>query len=48
MTSLPGYPGAAAVVLFKSQDTRDNLHVVQFYERLKILTEEGKNTPMLS
>jgi len=43
MTSLPGYPGAAAVVLFKEEITRDDMHVVQHYDRIKILTEEGKN-----
>jgi hypothetical protein len=42
MTSLPGYPGAAAVVLFREQITEDNLHVVNHYERIKILTEDGK------
>ncbi len=42
MTSLPGYPGAAAVVLYKEEQTKDDLHVVQHYERIKILTEEGK------
>lgn len=42
MTSLPGYPGAAAVVLFREEITKDDLHVVQHYERIKILTEEGK------
>lgn len=42
MTSLPGYPGAPAVVLFREQITRDDLHVIQHYDRIKILTEEGK------
>ena len=42
MTSLPGFPGASAVVLFREQITRDDLHVVQHYDRIKILTEEGK------
>jgi Domain of Unknown Function with PDB structure (DUF3857)/Transglutaminase-like superfamily len=42
MTSLPGYPGAAAVVLYREEITKDDLHVVQHYERVKILTEEGK------
>lgn len=42
MTSLPGYPGASAVVLFREQITRDDLHVVQHYDRIKILTEDGK------
>jgi len=42
MKSLPGYPGAAAVVLFREEITKDDLHYVQHYERVKILTEEGK------
>ena len=42
MTSLPGYPGAPAVVLFREEITKDDLHVHQFYERMKILTEDGK------
>jgi hypothetical protein len=42
MKSLPGYPGAPAVVLFKEEITKDDLHVVLHYERIKILTEEGK------
>jgi hypothetical protein len=41
MKSLPGYPGAAAVVLYREEVTRDDLHVIQHYERIKILTEEG-------
>lgn len=42
MTSLPGYPGVPAVLLFREEITRDDLHNQQHYERLKILTEEGK------
>jgi hypothetical protein len=42
MTSLPGYPGASAVVLFKEEITTDDMHVVQHYYRIKILTEDGK------
>jgi Domain of Unknown Function with PDB structure (DUF3857)/Transglutaminase-like superfamily len=42
MTSLPGYPGASAVVLFREQITTDDMHSIQRYERVKILTEEGK------
>jgi hypothetical protein len=41
MTSLPGYPGAAAVVLFDEEITKDDLHVIQHYKRVKILTQEG-------
>jgi len=42
MTSLPGYPGAAAVVLFREEIAKDDMHVFQHYERIKILTEDGK------
>jgi hypothetical protein len=42
MKELPGYPGAPAVVLYREQITKDDLHVVQHYDRIKILTEEGK------
>ncbi|HSU19980.1 MAG TPA: DUF3857 domain-containing protein [Acidobacteriaceae bacterium] len=42
MTSLPGYAGAAAVVLYREEITKDDLHVVQHYDRIKILTDEGK------
>jgi len=42
MKSLPGYPGAAAVVLFREEITKDDMHSVFHYERIKILSEEGK------
>jgi hypothetical protein len=42
MTSLPGFPGAAAVVLFREQVTNDDLHYVQHYDRIKILTKDGE------
>jgi hypothetical protein len=42
MKSLPGYPGAPALVLFKEEITMDDLHIVRHYQRVKILTEEGK------
>ena len=42
MKELPGYPGAPAVVLYREQITKDDLHVVLHYDRIKILTEEGK------
>ncbi len=42
MTSLKGYPGAPAVILYREEITKDDLHSVQHYERIKILTEEGK------
>ena len=43
MTELPGYPGAAAVVLNRDEEDRDDLHVVKRYERIKILSEKGKD-----
>jgi len=42
MTSVPGYPGAAAVVLFDEEITKDDLHVITHYQRVKVLNEEGK------
>ena len=42
MTSVPGYPGAAAVVLFDEEITKDDLHEILHYQRVKVLNEEGK------
>ena len=42
MTSLPGYPGVAAVVLNREEVTKDDLHTVFHYERIKILTKDGE------
>lgn len=42
MTSLPGYPGVAAVILNKEEITKDDLHTEYHYARIKILTEDGK------
>jgi hypothetical protein len=42
MTSYPGYPGVAAVVLYREQITKDSDFSVMHYERIKILTDEGK------
>ncbi len=42
MKELPGYPGAPAVVLYREEITKDDLHVVQHYDRIKVLTDEGK------
>jgi Domain of Unknown Function with PDB structure (DUF3857)/Transglutaminase-like superfamily len=42
MTSLPGYPGAAAVVLNREEVTKDELNAVFHYERIKILTKDGE------
>jgi len=42
MTSVPGYPGVAAVVLYREVIAKDDLHEQLHYDRIKILTEEGK------
>jgi transglutaminase-like putative cysteine protease len=42
MKELPGYPGAAAVVLNREEIYNDDLHVIDHYNRIKVLTEEGK------
>jgi transglutaminase-like putative cysteine protease len=42
MTALPGYPGAAAVVLNREETTKDDLHAAFHYERIKILTKDGE------
>jgi len=42
MKSLPGYPGASAVILNEEEITNDDMHVHQHYVRIKVLTEEGK------
>jgi hypothetical protein len=42
MTSIPGFPGASAVVLYREEITSDDLHSVAHYDRIKILTKEGE------
>jgi len=42
MTSLPGYPGVAAVVLNREEITKDDMHSLTHYERIKILTKDGE------
>ncbi len=42
MTSMPGYPGVAAVILNKEEITSDDRHSAQHYARMKILTDDGK------
>ncbi len=42
MKEQAGYPGAPAVILNREEITRDDLHVMQHYERIKVLTEKGK------
>jgi hypothetical protein len=43
MTSDPAAPGADAVYLYREETTNDNYHTRTVYERLKILTEKGKD-----
>jgi hypothetical protein len=42
MTADPKAPGAAAVYLYREETTDDQLHYHSLYERIKILTEKGK------
>jgi hypothetical protein len=42
MTSVPSDPGAAAVYLYREETTDDHLHYHGYYERIKVLTEKGK------
>jgi hypothetical protein len=42
MTADPLAPGAAAVYLNREETTDDSLHFHGFYERIKVLTEKGK------
>jgi len=41
MTSQPEVPGAAAVYLFREESSDDQLHMVSFYVRLKVLNQRG-------
>ena len=42
MKSVPKAPGASAIYLFREERTEDSLHMFSVYERIKILTEGGK------
>jgi len=42
MTADPKAPGAAAVYLYREETTADSLPFHTYYERMKILTEKGK------
>jgi transglutaminase-like putative cysteine protease len=42
MTQDPKAPGAAAVYLYREETVDDTLHYHTYYERVKILTEKGK------
>ena len=44
MTEDPKAPGAAAVCLYHEEKIEDNLRFHSYYERIKILTEKGKET----
>jgi len=43
MTIDPKAPGAAAVYLYREEKTDDQAHLHSFYERIKVLTEKGKD-----
>jgi hypothetical protein len=43
MTADPKAPGEAAVYLYREETTDDALHFHSYYERIKILTEKGKD-----
>ncbi|HEY3705405.1 MAG TPA: DUF3857 domain-containing protein [Terracidiphilus sp.] len=42
MTSDPKAPGAAAVILYREERTDDDIHYHAVVERIKVLTEKGK------
>lgn len=42
MTADPKAPGAAAVYLYREETTDDSLHFHSLHERIKVLTEKGK------
>ena len=42
MTADPKAPGAAAVYLYREETTDESLHYQSYYERIKVLTEKGK------
>lgn len=42
MTADPKAPGAAAVYLYREETTDDKLHFHSYFERVKVLTEKGK------
>ncbi|HEY1986240.1 MAG TPA: DUF3857 and transglutaminase domain-containing protein [Terracidiphilus sp.] len=44
MTSDPKAPGADAVYLNRAESSDDRLHFHEYYERIKVLTEKGKET----
>jgi len=48
MTADPKAPGADAVYLYREETTDDALHFHSYYERIKILTEKGKELATIS
>jgi transglutaminase-like putative cysteine protease len=42
MTADPKAPGAAAVYLYREETTDDMIHFHSYYERIKVLSEKGK------
>ena len=42
MTAEPKAPGAAAIYLYREESDDDNLHFHSVFERIKVLTEKGK------
>jgi hypothetical protein len=42
MTADPQAPGAAAVYLYREEETDDRNHFLSYYARVKVLTEKGK------
>ncbi len=48
MKAEPKAPGAAAIYLYREETVDDNLHFHSFYERIKVLTEKGKELATVS
>ena len=48
MTADPKAPGASAVYLYREEVTDDSTHSFSFYERIKVLTEKGKELATVS
>ena len=48
MTAEPKAPGAAAIYLYREEVDDDNLHHESHYERIKVLTEKGKELATVS
>jgi Domain of Unknown Function with PDB structure (DUF3857)/Transglutaminase-like superfamily len=48
MTADPKAPGAAAVYLYREESTDDSYHFHSYYERIKVLTEKGKEQATIS